>query len=1057
MKTYQWITAALLAAALLSCEREMESGEGKRVRFSVNAPTALITKTNYSGQTDGTGVERIDWVDGDLIRIASAEVSAPAAHRADYTLALKENSGRYSYATAAPADASGHGLIWGEGTHTFHALYPAPSATGTQTGLSLTVDGSGGGTATLVLPEDQNPVSRTTGYTNENYYGDMLLGYMTAMATAAEGTDVTLSFTPAVTTYYVTVTNDTGAQMNLLSVALSSAQDALTGTYRAAVSASGIRTYTYSEGGSWVGTPTRTDANSRVRASFGTGRTLADGESLTVALFTLPRTQTQMTLTVTSAAGEVRLPLKYEGGWLNFTGEHKHNLNNFGVPTVEYNLTVSPTTLTYDYTGTAGAAQEFTVTATKTVAGSVVSPSPWKTMIKSGNTWVDLDGNCPAWLSNYPLNSTGVTTASRAYREAVGAQPVVSHEARLASNKVYDASGAVYDNSQKANAVDLSKYNFINRRQETLRTTANTYIVAAPGWYKIPMVYGNLIENGSTVANACKGRLWALGHLDYFKKATDANIYLGVNYPWLQAAYLDHCGIHWEKYTHWNGSAAETTYRQWSSGSDIGVVTDLELNTSEEYMYFRVDGNLIRPGNVLLATYGDNGDCCWSWQIWITDQKMDLITVGDNQVLPVNLGWIDDSEGQHYPEQTAVLKFVSTEKAGVESAELTVAQPEFDRVSTSGWQTYYQWGRKDPMSTGVINVANDDGLLYKSILHPTNIMYDESTWTSDEYYDWTSANYNNLWDSQNNDWTSPTNQLPDHKTVYDPSPRGYSVPPDEAWDSFTTNGYERFENGLFFYTSSSRNATIFFPASGFIHCSTASIQNAGSEGYYWSIRPGESAQRRASYSLRFQKDGLDNIAVVPKAYGANAPFTTMSHRAFAYSVRPVLYNVSAAASEDIEGSLMQEVIFARHENPAPDWGWTTDIDLSGGVTVTEGDVSITVERTTNLINNDPTYVEAEDAITLYRDNRLTVSIPSGRQIIQVNLFFAQGDGRVSITAASSPNNGGGYTDGNATKDGIWRIDSYTNGVFTPTASSVSFTTGWPGSARKVYGLSVIYR
>ena len=54
-------------------------------------------------------------------------------------------------------------------------------------------------------------------------------------------------------------------------------------------------------------------------------------------------------------------------------------------------------------------------------------------------------------------------------------------------------------------------------------------------------------------------------------------------------------------------------------------------------------------------------------------------------------------------------------------------------------------------------------------------------------------------------------------------------------------------------------------------------------------------------------------------------------------------------------------------------------------------------------------------------------------------------------------NGGGFTDGNATKDAIWKIDSYSGGVFTPVANSVSFETSLTGSGRKIYGLSVIYK
>lgn len=1057
-KVIRYLALTAFCILLFSCMREPIGGSyGKEVLFNLNSKVTHITKTSYSGVLTTSDVERIDWEDGDLIRIISNEVSEPVDKYADYVLSLTGNNGRYSYAKANPASSSGHGLIWGEGSHTFYSVYPSPSTSGAQSGLGLSLSDDGG-LVTAVIPVDQSYATARTGVT-EDYYGDMRLAYMTAATTASEGSDVTLEFTPMVTTFYVTVSNDTGATMTLRKVSLSSGDTALAGTFRAVLSSSNTRTYSVYEGGGWVSAPTNTASNSTVYATFD-GLSIAPNGSITVALFAMPvENIKQLTLSVvTDETGELCLPLKYEGSWINFAREHKHNLNNLGLPPVSYTLEVDKSTLEYDRSGVAGTDQQFTVTSTKTI-GPNTRPASWKTQIKnSSDQWVDLEGNCPAWLADFPLNSTGITTNSQLYQEDVTAQPVVSHEDRLKSNKVYDASGAVYDNSTKANALDLSKYNFISRRQETLRTTANTYIVAAPGWYKIPMVYGNLIENGSTVANACKGSRWALGHLDYFKKSTDANIYLGVNYPWLQSAYLDHCQIHWEKYTHWNGSASETTGRQWSSGSDIGVVTDLELNTSEEYMYFYVDPDMIRPGNVLLATYGDNDDCCWSWQIWITDQNMSPITVGDNQVLPVNLGWIDDTEGQFYPERSSVLKFVSTEADNLESDEMTVIQPEFERVSTSGWQTYYQWGRKDPFSPGVMNVYNDDGTLNRSILHPSNIMYDESTSGSDEYYDWTSANYNNLWDSQNNSWATPSDQLPNHKTVYDPSPRGFSAPPDAAWDSFSSNGYEKWENGLFFYTSASRNETIFFPASGYINYNATIISDGGTGGYYWTIRPGQNTQKRASYCLRFLRDGLGSVSAVYKDYDATSPFTTMAYRALAYSVRPVMFNSSAQASDVIEGEQMQEITFSEYL-PA------NSNDLNGA-SITAGDVTVSFVRPSGI--QHPSYDLSTGLVSLpdsgINDNMVTkmiVSIPSGN-IIKIELVFDSSDGgSPAITASSSPEDGGGYADGRGDQGryGVWNITGHSGGVFTPDANTVTFRTATTVTSRNryLYGMYVYYK
>ena len=231
------------------------------------------------------------------------------------------------------------------------------------------------------------------------------------------------------------------------------------------------------------------------------------------------------------------------------------------------------------------------------------------------------------------------------------------------------------------------------------------------------------------------------------------------------------------------------------------------------------------------------------------------------------------------------------------------------------------------------------------------------------------------------------------------------------------------------------------------------MTNNLTDGCYWTTRPGQNVQRRASYSLRFKQTG-NTASVVYKDYAATSPFATEAFRAYAYSVRPVLYNISAQPSDIIEGSQLQEIVFADY---ATAWGWTTDTNLKAGVTEVVGDVTIYVDGDNTFSANDPVYVVADQAITLNNKNTLRVSVPNGRQIIQINLYFANGDGRADITATSSPNNGGGFTDGNATKDAIWKIDSYSGGVFTPVANSVSFETSLTGSGRKIYGLSVIYK
>ena len=551
---------------------------------------------------------------------------------------------------------------------------------------------------------------------------------------------------------------------------------------------------------------------------------------------------------------------------------------------VLYDLDVDKEELVYDAGGTA---MQFSVRSTVSRDGSV-RPMPWKAQYSlDGTSWTDLSAGRPALLVAFPASYVPSSSVSQ-FAAGAGAQPVLSHEARLRASSVLDASGAPVDNSVKARAVDLSKYDFVTRRTGQAQTTANCYVVSAPGWYKLPLVYGNLIEGGAVAPDACKGSSWALGHLDYFKKANDFNIYSLISgYEWLDQSLCDHAVLLWEKWTRWNGSASVTTARAEGAAPVSGVITDVEINSTEKYIYFRVPEAQICPGNAVLATCDSDGGVCWSWHIWITDQTMTPKSVGGNSFLPVNVGWTDDTQGLYYPERSAMLRFVSTENPEIVSRTMRVVQPAWERVSTSGWQVYYQWGRKDPLSDGVTTVLTDDGLVNKSIKNPSKIMYDTSTSGSDKYYDWTSANYNNLWDSQNTKWNTPSSALPDHKTVYDPSPRGFSVPPDTFMDAVAANLEAVAGKGVRLVPAA--GDTLFVPAAGAMGFVDAAVSSAGTDGYYWSERPGANTQKRASYSFRFRLSG-GGVQLAVKDHAATAPFTTPAYRAYGYAVRSVMYD-----------------------------------------------------------------------------------------------------------------------------------------------------------------------
>ena len=121
-------------------------------------------------------------------------------------------------------------------------------------------------------------------------------------------------------------------------------------------------------------------------------------------------------------------------------------------------------------------------------------------------------------------------------------------------------------------------------------------------------------------------------------------------------------------------------------------------------------------------------------------------------------------------------------------------------------------------------------------------------------HDWCNAIYYNLWSANNT--TLGFNDNAVVKTVYDPCPVGFKMPASNAFTGFTSNGQN--QNGAAninangtadswvkfsaayghnFYTNSSKNATIFFPASGSRYYSYSSLDFVGGGGRYWSAVP----------------------------------------------------------------------------------------------------------------------------------------------------------------------------------------------------------------------------
>ena len=176
--------------------------------------------------------------------------------------------------------------------------------------------------------------------------------------------------------------------------------------------------------------------------------------------------------------------------------------------------------------------------------------------------------------------------------------------------------------------------------------------------------------------------------------------------------------------------------------------------------------------------------------------------------------------------------------------------------------------------------------------------------------------YYNLW-STDNDKTVPNDDVV-IKSVYDPSPVGYSLPAANAFTGFTTTGQNvgewnnpatpeerakfnvkgNWDEGWYFYTKPNKKGdTVFFPACGYRYDYAGSLINVTAIGYYWvagpynayigrylylgsgDVYPLNHANRSHSFSVRSAEEkvlkcGLEKLQIVCN-FGENCNITTL--------------------------------------------------------------------------------------------------------------------------------------------------------------------------------------
>ena len=388
------------------------------------------------------------------------------------------------------------------------------------------------------------------------------------------------------------------------------------------------------------------------------------------------------------------------------------------------------------------------------------------------------------------------------------------------------------------------------------RSTANSYLISAPGHYRIPLVYGNAIENGNNNPSSYQ--------------TSNTGTYILSNFQ-------DHAGHAiddpWIEKTHGGANASvDGAEVVWADAANLVHSPSITHVGGEGFLDFEVTEHDIQSGNAVVAVTKGSGaskTVLWSWHLWFAPKDaLDKIPVTNHQGVVYNftketLGWKPTLwRGSTYTSaRTVKVKVEQTVANNGAKAYTVINITQNPGGVRKGATTLYQFGRKDAFP-GVAKAdlasnshftenAGDNMSIENGIQHPDNFYTWGSSWYSVPP---TGYSYYNLW-SADNTVTGGYNQGNDNsvvKTVYDPSPVGFKMPASNAFTGFTTTGqnsstqselnvdgtddWQQWTNnfGHNFWTNSSKTATINFPASGLRSYYGGSLGGVGSYGYYWS-------------------------------------------------------------------------------------------------------------------------------------------------------------------------------------------------------------------------------
>lgn len=525
--------------------------------------------------------------------------------------------------------------------------------------------------------------------------------------------------------------------------------------------------------------------------------------------------------------------------------------------------------------------QAYTITSYRENSGTRQAV-PWKVIgYDADNNGTFTMAEKPAWLTALSSESGSGGTSAEA-----GTATLTKDVKDLLKERNDGLKNAPAVGSASA-PYDLSIHD--HNGATTARNTANSYVISAPGYYRIPLVYGNAIKNGATNSSSyiSSAPPTMYGSADMilhnFKDHDNQNI----TDPWIEKTNGGaNAGVNGAKIV-------------WADEANLVHLSasPIKQDGGNAYLDFEVKQTDIKSGNAVVAVT-KGGTVVWSWHLWFAPKDaLDKIEVTNHQNVKYYftkeaLGWkpIQWSGSTYSSARTVKVKVEQTVANNGTKQEAVINITQNPGRVKQGATTLYQFGRKDAFpgvdasklatNSHFTENAGDNMSIMNGIQHPDFYYIGGSNWNSN-------YGYYNLWSADNTvtgDWNVGNDNLV-VKTVYDPSPVGFKMPANNAFTGFTADGKnegtmnvdgtddrQTFSNnfGHNFWTSSSKKATINFPASGFRFSNGGALNDVGNSGYYWLAVP----------------NGLNNGCDLLFHFSNVRPLSNDA-RDFGFAVRPV--------------------------------------------------------------------------------------------------------------------------------------------------------------------------